>query len=338
MKKLVIYTLTNKNIIGGNLTFIPFKKSNTMKKVLGSIIFSFFAIGMLQAQQDAQYTNYMYNTMNINPAYAGSRGTMSVFGLHRTQWVGLEGAPTTSTFALHTPFRDSNVGMGLTVMNDVIGPSEESTISADFSYTINTSDTYKLAFGLRATAHLLNVDFSKLNIYDPNDVLAQYNVDNRFSPNFGVGTYWYSDNTYFGLSIPNILETKHFDKGQASYSSSSVPYERMHYHFIAGKVFDINSYIQFKPAFLAKIIEGAPLQLDFSANFLFNEKITLGAAYRLDAALSGLAGFQLNDNWFIGYGYDSEVTRLVNYNSGSHELFLRYEFSRKKQVVSPRFF
>jgi type IX secretion system PorP/SprF family membrane protein len=263
---------------------------------------------------------------------------MSVFGLHRTQWVGLEGAPTTNTFALHTPFRDSNVGLGLSIMNDAIGPSDETTISADFSYTIETSDTYKLAFGIRATAHLLNVDFTKLNIYDPNDVLAQYNIDNRFSPNFGVGAYWYSDNTYFGLSIPNMLETKHFDKGQAQYNATSVANERMHYHFIAGRVFDINSNIQFKPAFLAKIVEGAPLQLDFSANFLLQEKFTLGAAYRWDAAMSALAGFQVNDNWFIGYGYDMEVTKLANYNSGSHELFLRYEFSRKKQVASPRFF
>ncbi len=309
-----------------------------MKKVLASIIFSFFAVAMLHAQQDAQYTNYMYNTMNINPAYAGSRGTMSVFGLHRTQWVGLEGAPTTNTFAIHAPFRDSNVGLGLSIMNDAIGPSDETTISADFSYTIETSYTYKLAFGIRATAHLLNVDFTKLNIYDPNDVLAQYNIDNRFSPNFGVGAYWYSDNTYFGLSIPNMLETKHFDKGQAQYNATSVANERMHYHFIAGRVFDINSNIQFKPAFLAKIVEGAPLQLDFSANFLLQEKFTLGAAYRWDAAMSALAGFQVNDNWFIGYGYDMEVTKLANYNSGSHELFLRYEFSRKKQVASPRFF
>ncbi len=319
-------------------SFTLFKNNDTMKKVLASIIFSFMAIGMLQAQQDAQYTNYMYNTMNINPAYAGSRGTMSVFGLHRTQWVGLEGAPTTNTFSLHAPLNDSNVGMGLTVMNDVIGPSEESTISADFSYTINTSDSYKLAFGFRATAHLLNVDFTKLNIYNPGDVMAQYNIDNRFSPNFGVGAYWYSDNTYFGLSIPNMLETQHFDKNQAQYSATSVPYERMHFHFIAGKVFDMHPSVQFKPAVLAKMVEGAPLQLDFSANFLFHEKITLGAAYRWDAAMSMLAGFQVSDNWFIGYGYDSEVTKLANYNSGSHELFLRYEFSRKKQVVSPRFF
>lgn len=309
-----------------------------MKKVLGSIIFSFFAIATLYAQQDAQYTNYMYNTMNINPAYAGSRGNLSVFGLHRTQWVGLDGAPTTNTFAIHSPFRESNVGVGLSFMNDVIGPSDESTISADFSYTINTSDTYKLAFGLRATAHLLNVDFSKLHIYNQGDALAQYNIDNRFSPNFGAGAYWYSENTYLGISIPNMLETQHFDKTQVAYSATSVPYERMHYHIIGGKVFDINSDIQFKPAFLAKIVEGAPLQLDLSANFMFQEKFTLGAAYRWDAAMSALAGFQVNDNWFIGYGYDAEVTKLANYNSGSHELFLRYEFSRKKQVESPRFF
>ena len=309
-----------------------------MKKVLGSIIFSFFAITMLHAQQDAQYTNYMYNTMNINPAYAGSRGNLSVFGLHRTQWVGLDGAPTTNTFAIHSPIRESNVGVGLSFMNDVIGPSDESTISADFSYTINTSDTYKLAFGLRATAHLLNVDFSKLHIYNQGDALAQYNIDNRFSPNFGAGAYWYSENTYIGISIPNMLETQHFDKTQVAYSATSVPYERMHYHIIGGKVFDINSDIQFKPAFLAKIVEGAPLQLDLSANFMFQEKFTLGAAYRWDAAMSALAGFQVNDNWFIGYGYDAEVTKLANYNSGSHELFLRYEFSRKKQVASPRFF
>jgi type IX secretion system PorP/SprF family membrane protein len=309
-----------------------------MKKVLGSIIFSFFAITMLHAQQDAQYTNYMYNTMNINPAYAGSRGNMSIFGLHRTQWVGLDGAPTTNTFAIHSPIRESNVGVGLSYMNDVIGPSDESTISADLSYTINTSETYKLAFGLRATAHLLNVDFSRLHIYNQGDALAQYNIDNRFSPNFGAGAYWYSQNTYFGISIPNMLETLHFDKTQVAYSATSVPYERMHYHIIGGKVFDINSDIQFKPAFLAKIVEGAPLQLDLSANFMFQEKFTLGAAYRWDAAMSALAGFQVNDNWFIGYGYDAEVTKLANYNSGSHELFLRYEFSRKKQVASPRFF
>jgi type IX secretion system PorP/SprF family membrane protein len=337
-KELGIYILTNKVLIKEvTLSSPPFKK-NTMKKVLGSIILSFFALGTLQAQQDAQFTNYMYNTLVINPAYAGSRGTTSLFGLNRKQWLGLEGAPTTNTFAIHAPFKDSNVGLGLSVINDVIGPSVENTISADYSYTINTSNTYKLAFGLRGTAHLLNVDFTKLNIYNQGDALAQYNIANQFSPNFGFGAYWYSEDTYFGFSTPNLIKTKHFDKVQATYSASSVPYERRHYYFIAGKVFDIDPSLQFKPAVLAKIVEGAPIGLDISANFLIKEKFTLGAAYRWSAAVSMLAGFQISSNWFIGYGYDTETTKLANYNSGSHELFLRYELTRKKQVMSPRFF
>jgi type IX secretion system PorP/SprF family membrane protein len=302
------------------------------------LMFSFFVVFLAQAQQDAQYTNYMYNTMNINPAYAGSRGTTSLFGLHRTQWVGLVGAPTTNTFAIHSPLRDSNLGMGLTIMNDVIGPSDESTVSIDFSYTIPTSDRFKLAFGFRATAHLLNIDFTKLNIFNPGDVLAQYNIDNRFSPNFGAGMYWYSDRTYVGLSIPNFLETSHFDRWRNDMGAASVAKERMHYHLIGGHVFDVNYAIQFKPAFLVKVVEGAPLQLDLSANFLFHEKFTLGLAYRWDAAMSGLAAFQVSQNWMIGYAYDMEVTKLSDYNSGSHEFFLRYEFGRNKRVVSPRFF
>jgi type IX secretion system PorP/SprF family membrane protein len=310
-----------------------------MKKVLGSIIFGFFAIATLYAQQEAQFTNYMYNTMNINPAYAGSRGNLSVFGLHRTQWVGVDGAPTTNTFAIHSPLRDSKIGLGLNFSSDAIGPSSETTISSDFSYTINTSETFKLAFGLRATAHLLNVDFSKLNIYNKGDILAKYNIDNRFSPNFGAGAYWYSEDTFLGISIPNILEVQHFNRNQIAAGSSSVSKERMHFHIIGGKVFDIHPSIQFKPAFLAKIVEGAPLQMDVSANFLFHEKFTLGAAYRWDAAMSALAGFQVNENWFIGYGYDTDVTNLSHYNAGSHELFLRYEFNKKSnKIVNPRFF
>lgn len=308
-----------------------------MKKVLASIIFVFI-VGIANAQQDAQYTNYMYNTMSINPAYAGSRGTASLFGLHRSQWVGIDGAPTTNTFAMHAPLKNSNMGLGLSFVKDVIGPSDESAISVDFSYTITTSDDFKLALGLRSTANLVNVDFTKLNIYNPGDVLAQYNIENKFSPNFGFGAYWYSDNTYFGFSIPNMLETSHFDKGQANYSAASVATSKRHYHFMAGHVMDLLPSVQFKPALLVKAVEGAPLQMDLSANFLYNEKLTIGAAYRWGNAISLLTGFQINSNWFIGYGYDLEQTKLSYYNSGSHELFLRYEFARNKKVLTPRFF
>jgi type IX secretion system PorP/SprF family membrane protein len=164
-------------------------------------------------------------------------------------------------------------------------------------------------------------------------------VDNKFSPNIGVGVYFHSDKTYFGLSVPNFLETKHFDDQASSLSSASVAAEKMHYYFIAGHVFEVNPSIKFKPAFLTKVIEGAPLQVDFSANFLYNDKFSLGLAYRWDAAMSALAGFQVSDSWFIGYAYDMEVTKLANYNSGSHEIFLRYElFKNYDKVISPRFF
>lgn len=293
----------------------------------------------LYAQQDSQFTQYMYNTINVNPAYAGSRGVMSIFGLYRNQWVGLDGAPVTSTASLNTPIGNSNVGLGLSFISDKIGPSDETSISTDISYSIPTSDKFKLSFGLKATANLLNIDFTKLNIYNPADPRFQNNVDNKFSPNIGAGIYFHSNKSYLGLSVPNFLETKHFDESSNSNSASFVAKERMHYYFIGGHVFDLGPSIQFKPAFLTKMVQGAPLQVDVSANFLFNEKFTLGAAYRWSAAMSAMVGFQVNQNWFIGYAYDMETTKLADYNSGSHEIFLRYElFNNFDRVVSPRFF
>jgi type IX secretion system PorP/SprF family membrane protein len=292
------------------------------------------------SQQDSQFTQYMYNTVNINPAYAGSRGVMSIFGLYRNQWVGLDGAPVTSTASLNTPIGNSNVGLGLSVISDKIGPSDETSISADISYSIPTSDTFKLSFGLKGTANLLNIDFTKLNIYDQTDPRFQNNVDNKFSPNIGAGVYFHSNKTYIGLSVPNFLETKHFDESASNSNSASfVAKERMHYYAIAGHVFDLSPSIQFKPAVLAKIVQGAPLQVDISGNFLINEKFTVGAAYRWSAAMSAMVGFQATENWFVGYAYDMETTKLANYNSGSHEIFLRYElFNNYDRVVSPRFF
>ena len=317
---------------------LKFIKSVKMKKRFLILIVTLVAASSY-AQQDSQFTNYMYNTININPAYAGSRGVLSIFGLHRNQWVGLDGAPVTNTFSLNTPINNSNFGIGISIVNDRIGPSDENSISADISYSIPFSEKYKLSFGVKGTANLLNVDFRKLNIYNPSDNLAQYNVDSKFSPNVGAGVYFHSNKTYFGLSVPNFLETKHFDKNESSFSSESVASERMHYYFIAGHVFDISRNIKLKPAVLTKLVQGAPLQVDLSANFLFNDKFTIGAAYRWDAAVSLLAGFQISDSWFMGYGYDMEVTKLANYNSGSHEIFLRYElFKNYDKVVSPRFF
>jgi type IX secretion system PorP/SprF family membrane protein len=295
--------------------------------------------GASYAQQDSQFTQYMYNTINVNPAYAGSREAMSVFALHRSQWVGLEGAPETNAVSINTPINGSNVGLGISVINDRIGPSDENNIAVDLSYSIHTSETYKLSFGLKASANLLNIDFTKLKIYNASDPRYQNNVDNKFSPNIGAGLYLHSENSYIGLSIPNFLETKHFDKYAGSGASSFMAKESMHYYFIAGHVFDLSGDVKFKPSVLTKIVKGAPLQVDVSGNFLINEKFTAGLSYRWSAALSAMVGFQASTSWFIGYGYDLETTKLANYNSGSHEIFLRYElFKKYDRIVSPRFF
>ncbi len=285
------------------------------------------------AQQDAQYTQYMYNTININPAYAGSRGVMSIFGLHRTQWVGLDGAPVTNAVSLNTPINNSNLGIGLSFVNDRIGPTDENTISADISYTIQTSETYKLSFGVKGTANLFNLDVNKLNPADAGDPQLQ-NFNNNFTPNVGAGAYFHSDKLYLGVSVPNFFETTRYED-----NSISVYKEKMNFYFMGGYVFDLSPTIKFKPAFLVKTIEGAPLQLDVSGNVLFNDKFTIGLAWRWDAAVSAMAGFQATDGIFIGYGYDLETTKLSNYNSGSHEVFLRFElFNKFNKVTSPRFF
>ena len=316
------------------------KENMNLRLNIKMYLLFFFLIGStVQAQQDSQFTQYMYNTININPAYAGMRGVMSVFALHRTQWVGLDGAPVTNTASINTPIGGSNVGLGVSIINDRIGPADENNIAVDFSYTIKTSETYKLSFGLKATANLLNIDFTKLNQADLNDYVFDTNVDNMFSPNIGVGVYLHSNNTYVGLSAPNLLETKHFDRYASTGANSHVAKEKINYYFIAGHVFDLSANLKFKPALLTKMVQGAPLQVDVSGNFLINEKFTAGIAYRWSAAMSAMVGFQVNDSWFIGYGYDMETTKLANYNSGSHEIFLRYElFNKYDKLTCPCFF
>lgn len=284
------------------------------------------------AQQDSQYTQYMYNTVNVNPAYAGSRESLTMFLLHRSQWVGLDGAPVTNNVSAHTPIGDSNFGAGLSFVNDRIGPVDENVISADLAYFIQISSNFKLSVGLKGTANLFNLDVNKLNIYNQSDPQFQ-NFDTEFSPNIGAGLYLFSDKTYIGLSVPNFFETNRYNDNDVTITK-----ERMHYYLIAGHVFDLSSSIKFKPALLAKVVEGAPLQADITANFLIHDKLTLGAAYRWDSAVSGLVGFQITPSIFAGYGYDMETSNLSNYNSGSHEIFLRFEIFSNNRVADPRFF
>ena len=307
-------------------------KNMNMMKTYITIICTFILHGSCYCQQDSQYTQYMYNTANVNPAYAGSRGTLTAFLLHRNQWVGLDGAPVTNNFTVNSPLGDSNFGIGVSFTNDKIGPTSENEISADLAYFIQISENYKLSLGLKGTANLFNLDVNKLTIYDPLDPQFQ-NVDTEFSPNVGAGLYLFSENTYVGLSVPNFFESYRYNDNNVAITK-----EKIHFYFIAGHVFELNPNLKFKPALMTKVVEGSPLQADITANFLLFDKLTLGAAYRWDAAVSGLAGFQISDSWFIGYGYDMETTKLARYNSGSHEIFLRYELFNRTRVSAPRFF
>ncbi|MFW0739441.1 type IX secretion system membrane protein PorP/SprF [Flavobacterium sp. T12S277] len=287
------------------------------------------------AQQDAQFTQYMYNTISINPAYAGSRGALSIFGLYRTQWIGLDGAPETSSFSVNTPINGSNLGVGVSFVSDKIGPTNENAISTDISYTIRTSVNFKLSFGIKGTANLFNLDVNRLHPANQGDPKFQ-NLTNKFYPNVGAGVYWHSDKAYVGLSVPGFIETNRYDDNDVA-----IYKDKMNYYLMAGYVFDLDhyQYLKFKPAVLTKVVEGAPLQVDVSANFMFMDKFVAGVAYRWSAAMSAMVGFQISDGMYIGYGYDYETTNLNNYNSGSHEIFLRYEFLRKNdRITTPRFF
>lgn len=286
-------------------------------------------------QQDAQYTQYMYNTVSVNPGYAGSRGHMSVAALYRSQWVGLDGAPKTQTLNVHSPIGYRGVGLGVSIVGDQIGPTSESNFDVDFSYTIQTSREAKLSFGLKASINLLDIKFSELNQYAPDQTL-QSDINNRLSPNIGAGAYYHTDRFYAGLSVPRFLQTSHFDE-----SSLSTAKEQMNFYLITGYVWDLNPFLKFKPTLLTKAVQGAPVQVDVSANFMLDDKFIVGAGYRWDAAVSAMIGFNISNEFLIGMAYDRETTALgsARFNDGSFEVILRYDFiSNIGNLKSPRFF
>ena len=240
-----------------------------MKTKLFSIVMMFTAIASY-AQQDAQYTQYMYNTINVNPAYAGSRGALSFFALHRTQWVGLDGAPVSNTLSVNTPFNNSKLGLGVSIINDEIGPSTSNSISTDISYTIPVSESYKLSFGVKGTANLFSIDVNKLNPSDQTDPQFQ-NIDNEFSPNIGAGIYLHSHKAYIGFSVPNFIETDAYnDNDVAIYK------EKINYYLIGGYVFDLSSSIKFKPTFMTKISRRIPFTSRCFWKFYVQRKIYCG--------------------------------------------------------------
>ncbi|WP_445957433.1 PorP/SprF family type IX secretion system membrane protein [Yeosuana sp.] len=291
------------------------------------------------AQQLPQFTQYMYNTISINPAYAGSRETLSVVGLHRSQWVGLEGGPTTQTLSIHSPMRNDRIGLGLSFIRDQLGYENSTYLYGDFSYTIPFGEESKLAFGIKGGFTQYSLDRSILD--DPFVVIDPFfnDISNRWAPNVGLGIYWNTNKWYIGLSAPRVFNNDYNNSknGNISY----VALERVSYYFTGGYVFDVGGTTKFKPAFLAKATNGAPLSFDITANFLFNETLWLGGAYRINesaAAFGGIVDFQVSRQLRIGYAYEYPISDIRPYTSGTHEVLLMFEIFNSKRIKSPRYF
>lgn len=285
-----------------------------------------------KAQQAPQYTQYMYNTTILNPGYTGTMGKFEANVLYRSQWVGIEGAPETQSFTVQGRV-GNKIGLGLTALNDNIGAANNVEINGYFAYEIPTGQHTKLSMGLNAGLDILSIDWSKGNYSNAQDPVFSENL-NKTRPIFGFGAFWYSEKWYLGASSDNFMNSKVYNDNE-----QTVTDRKSQYYVMGGYVIDLSDAIKFKPAFLTKHVSGAPITVDVSVNFLLQEKVNLGVAYRYDDAISALVGFHLAKNFFVGYAYDYSLTGLDNYNDGSHEIILRYTvFDISKKALSPRFF
>ena len=310
-------------------------RRSVSKKITNLIlVFTLLFAGMVYAQQDPHYTQYMYNQNILNPAYAGSRGDLSIGILGRTQWVGINGAPDTQTLNIHGAI-GNRVGLGLSVIHDVIGPAEESNLAIDFSYTIPTSESGNLAFGLKGTYNFLNVDLINGTIRnDRGDVLFDTNIKDS-SPNIGVGAYYYTDKFYAGISVPGLLENHTYQTIGNEITDVS---DRMHFFGTLGYVFDLDENLKLKPSAMVKMVQGAPVSLDLNASLFINETFEVGLSWREGDSLDAIIGVQASPSIRVGYAYDHTLTNLGDHNSGSHELMLLFDLDFAQNIKSPRFF
>ena len=310
-----------------------------MKTNIALVLFIMFIIGVgaktVKAQQDPMFTQYMFNTLAVNPGYAGSADIFTVMALSRHQWVGLEGAPTTQTLVLHTPLKNRNIGLGLSIINDQIGPVKQTGFYGDFAYRLKVGENSRLAFGLKFGANYFSAELSDLATVVEGDP-ANVNISGEILPNAGFGIYWSSKKVYLGASAPKLLMNK---IGEENNVSGIVGEEERHYYLIGGLVLDLNDDVKFKPSFMARAVEGAPLSIDVTASFLFREKLWVGAMYRLDDSFGVILQFQFSEQLRAGYAYDMTTSRLGEYNNGTHEIMLSYDLRfTKGKTISPRYF
>jgi type IX secretion system PorP/SprF family membrane protein len=300
------------------------------------LIFIFFAViiaKQVSAQQDPQYTQYMYNMNIINPAYAGISEGLSVGALYRSQWVGLDGGPETFTFNIHSPV-GKQLALGLSVISDKIGPAEETNAYVDASYTIPTGMETRLAFGIKGGFTFYNVgliDLTVANDFDPN---FEENT-NETSPNIGAGIYFYKPNKYYiSVSVPNILNGVSLD-----YSGKKIDYDTEHLFASVGYVIDLSENFKLKPHAFLKYEFDAPISYDINANLFMYDFVEVGVGYRLDDSFSGMVNFMVTEDLRIGYAYDAINSGLQLVAPSSHEVFINFDFNFSSKVSrSPRYF
>jgi len=310
----------------------------------------FFIVFKTFAQKEPQYTQYMYNIGSFNPAYVGTVETPDITGLYRAQWTGIPGAPKTMRFGVNLPFTNEKNGLGFNVVSDQLGPTSQTYIDVAYSFQVKLSDDTRLSFGVDAGGSLLDVDYTKGDFEDPNEPLLN-NADtfNKFYPTVGAGLFVYQETWYVGLSVPNFLTS-----GIYADEVANIVEDKVQFNFIGGYVFDLSDGLKFKPAFLMNYLNGSPLNINVSTNFLISDLVTLGASYRWDNAISGLAGLQVSNSLFLGYSYDYNTNGLGEYSQGSHEMILKFYLGKAsgkskatknrdqkgqpKQIDSPRFF
>ena len=293
---------------------------------------SALALGPVLAQQDPLYSQYMFNTLAFNPAYAGSANVFTAMALTRHQWVGFDGAPATQTIAAHSPLPMPNLAMGGILIHDVAGPVVQNSAFVDLAYRIRTGENTKLSFGISGGVNVFQADIASLPTVDAEPHNA--NIKGKPLPNLGFGLFWHSDRYYAGFSAPKLLENTVGDDGAVTTAR-----ELRHWFLMGGYVMDVSEDVKFKPSVMLRAVAGAPLSLDLNANFLLRDRIWFGALWRYGNAFGAMAQYQVNEQLRVGYAFDMTTTRIGAYNAGTHELMVGYDFKfTKGRTVSPRYF
>jgi type IX secretion system PorP/SprF family membrane protein len=307
-----------------------------MKRIL---ILAF--LGLLQqaqAQQEALFTHYMYNTLAVNPAYAGSRDALTMTALGRFQWVGFDGAPMTQTFTAHAPIASNSFGLGVSFVNDKIGPTNSTSFYLDLAYRMKLSEKSRLCFGLKGGMNNYSARLGGVETQDMND-MAYSGTRSGLLPNAGVGVYFQSPRFYAGVSVPKIVENEFssLDNSNSVYLGK----ESRTYYLIAGSMFDLNPRLKLKPTVLGKLAEPGIYQGDVTLQLYIDDVFNIGAMYRTEDAVGIIAGVNITEQLLFSYSYDlSTGNRTGMYNNGSHEVLLRYDliFHKEKRIKSPRYF